>query len=121
MNKTRRQRVSAELDAVAKPIIRSSFATRRVSTWAFVIGSFWSIAPTLLEGGECVNSSPIMKSAGWIDVQIRTTVDPAELLGLLADPVIQGGWEDRGLIHLYWPKSQWSMEARARLCRALRD
>jgi ribosomal protein L11 methyltransferase len=62
-----------------------------------------------------------MKSTGWIDVQIRTTVDPAELLGLLADPVIPGGWEDRGLVHLYWPKPQWNMEARARLCRALQE
>ena len=60
-----------------------------------------------------------MKSDGWIDVQIRTAIDPAELLGLLADPVIQGGWEDQGLVHLYWPKPQWIMEARARLCRVL--
>ena len=62
-----------------------------------------------------------MNSEGWIDVQIRTAIDPAELLGLLADPVIQGGWEDRGLVHLYWPKPQWSMEAHARLCRALQE
>jgi ribosomal protein L11 methyltransferase len=62
-----------------------------------------------------------MKSEGWIDVQIRTAVDPAELLGLLADPVIQGGWEERGLVHLYWPKPQWSLEARARLCRVLQE
>ena len=62
-----------------------------------------------------------MKSEGWIDVQIRTVVDPAELLGLLADPVIQGGWEDQGLIHLYWPKPQWSLEAHARLCRVLQE
>jgi len=62
-----------------------------------------------------------MKSEGWIDVQIRTVVDPAELLGLLADPVIQGGWEDQGLIHLYWPKPQWSLEARARLCGVLQE
>src|SRR5713101_9269857 len=35
---------------------------------------------------------------------------------MLADPVIQGGWEEKGgVIHLYWPKSQWRMEARARL------
>jgi ribosomal protein L11 methyltransferase len=65
--------------------------------------------------------SSIMKSAGWIDVQIRTAVDPAEVLGLLADPVIQGGWDDEGLIHLYWPKSQWNLDARARLCRALQE
>jgi len=56
-----------------------------------------------------------MKSEGWIDVQIRTAVDTAELLGMLADPVIQDGWEENGVVHLYWPKPQWSMEARARL------
>lgn len=60
-----------------------------------------------------------MMSEGWIDVQIRTVVDAAELLGLLADPVIQGGWEEQGVVHLYWPKPQWNMEARARLSRAL--
>ena len=47
-----------------------------------------------------------MNSEGWIDVQIRTAVDVAELLGLLADPVIQGGWEEQGVVHLYWPKPQ---------------
>ena len=62
MNRMRRQRLNFELAAVAKAITRSSFATRRVSAWAFVIGVMglsWSIAPTLLEGGECVNSSPL--------------------------------------------------------------
>jgi ribosomal protein L11 methyltransferase len=58
---------------------------------------------------------PVMKSEGWIDVQIRTAVDAAELLGMLVDPVVQGGWEENGVVHLYWPKSQWSMETRARL------
>jgi ribosomal protein L11 methyltransferase len=56
-----------------------------------------------------------MMSEGWIDVQIRTDVDAGELLGRLADPVIQGGWEENGVVHLYWPKPQWSLEARARL------
>jgi ribosomal protein L11 methyltransferase len=56
-----------------------------------------------------------MKSEGWIDVQIRTAVDTAELLGMLADPVIQGGWEENGVVHLYWPKPKWSMEARPRI------
>ena len=61
MNRMRRQRVSAELEAVARAITRSSFATRRVSEWAFVTGvtgCFWGIAPTLLDGEECVNSDP---------------------------------------------------------------
>src|SRR6185295_16317831 len=56
-----------------------------------------------------------MMSEGWIDVQIRTNVDAGELLGRLADPVLQGGWEENGVVHLYWPKPQWSLEARARL------
>jgi ribosomal protein L11 methyltransferase len=60
-----------------------------------------------------------MMSEGWIDVQIRTSVDAAELLSLLADPGIQGGWEEQGIVHLYWPKPQWSIEARDRLSRTL--
>jgi ribosomal protein L11 methyltransferase len=60
-----------------------------------------------------------MNSEGWIDVQIRTAVDAAELLSMLADPVIQGGWEEQGVVHLYWPKSQWSMEALGRMSTTL--
>jgi ribosomal protein L11 methyltransferase len=60
-----------------------------------------------------------MMSEGWIDVQIRTAVDAAELLSLLADPAIQGGWEEQGIVHLYWPKPQWSIEAHDRLSRTL--
>jgi len=60
-----------------------------------------------------------MKSEGWIDVQIRTAVDAGELLGRLADPVIQSGWEENGVVHLYWPKPEWSVEARTRLSRTL--
>jgi ribosomal protein L11 methyltransferase len=60
-----------------------------------------------------------MMSEGWIDVQIRTAVDAGELLGMLADPAIQGGWEESGIVHLYWPKPQWSMEARSRLSETL--
>ena len=60
-----------------------------------------------------------MNSEGWIDVQIRTGGDAAELLGMLSDPVIQGGWDDNGVVHLYWPKPEWSTEARAHLIRTL--
>jgi ribosomal protein L11 methyltransferase len=60
-----------------------------------------------------------MKSEGWIDVRIRTNVDAGELLARLADPAIQGGWEENGVVHLYWSKPQWSLEARACLARTL--
>lgn len=60
-------------------------------------------------------------SEGWIDVQIRTAVDAAELLSLLADPAIQGGWEEQGVVHLYWPRPQWSIEAHDGLSRTLKS
>ena len=60
-----------------------------------------------------------MMSEGWIDVQIQTAVDAAELLSTLDDPAIQGGWEENGIVHLYWPKPQWSIEARGRLSKIL--
>ena len=60
-----------------------------------------------------------MNSEGWIDVRIRTDIDVGELLGRLADPAIQGGWEDNGVVHLYWPKRQWKQETRADLSRIL--
>lgn len=60
-----------------------------------------------------------MNSEGWIDVQIRTTVDAAELLGMLSDPMVQGGWDEDGVVHLYWLKRQWRPEVRDRLTRIL--
>jgi ribosomal protein L11 methyltransferase len=66
-----------------------------------------------------VRSLAYMKSEGWIDVQIRTAVDAAELISRLSDSGVQGGWEENGVIHLYWPKLQWSLEAQARLTRTL--
>lgn len=60
-----------------------------------------------------------MNSEGWIDVQIRTVVDAAELISRLSDSGVQGGWEENGVVHLYWPKPQWSLEAQARLTRTL--
>ena len=60
-----------------------------------------------------------MKSEGWIDVRIRTNIDAGELLARLADPVIQGGWEENGEVHIYWPKPEWNQGARADLTRVL--
>ena len=56
--------------------------------------------------GRVRQLSSVMMSEGWIDVQIRTAVDAAELRGMLADPDIKGGWEENRVIHLYWPKPQ---------------
>jgi ribosomal protein L11 methyltransferase len=44
----------------------------------------------------------------WIEVRIRSALDPGELLGLLDDPTVTGAWEENGMIHLYWPGESWT-------------
>ena len=66
-----------------------------------------------------MRSLAFMKSEGWIDVQIRTAVDAAELISRLSDSGVQGGWEEKGIVHIYWPKSEWNQGARADLTRVL--
>ncbi|THJ11895.1 MAG: 50S ribosomal protein L11 methyltransferase [Nitrospira sp. CG24C] len=57
----------------------------------------------------------------WIDVSFRSDVDAAELLGLLADPFVQGSWQDAGTIHIYWPSQRWSQDHVVRLRQVLRQ
>jgi len=57
----------------------------------------------------------------WIDVTVRSDVDAAELLGLLADPFVQGSWQDEGTIHIYWPSQRWSTERYVRLRQVLQQ
>jgi len=57
----------------------------------------------------------------WIDVTVRSDVDAAELLGLLADPFVQGSWQDEGTIHIYWPSQRWSPERYVRLRQVLQQ
>ena len=84
-------------------------------------GPFLEHSADLTGRGRVRQLSSVMMSEGWIDVQIRTAVDAAVLLGMLADAVIQGAWEEQGVVHFYWPKSQWGMEARGRLSRTLQS
>jgi ribosomal protein L11 methyltransferase len=44
----------------------------------------------------------------WVEVRIRSSLDPGELLGLLDDPAVTGAWEENGMIHLYWPGESWT-------------
>jgi len=57
----------------------------------------------------------------WIDVSFRSDVDAAELLGLLADPFVQGSWQDEGTIHIYWPSQRWSQDHHVRLRQILQQ
>ena len=55
----------------------------------------------------------------WVDVQIRSSLDAGELLGLLDDPAVQGAWQDGGTIHLYWPSHGWAPDHLVRLRQVL--
>ena len=57
----------------------------------------------------------------WIDVSFRSDVDAAELLGFLADPFVQGSWQDAGTIHIYWPSQRWSQDHCVRLRQVLQQ
>lgn len=56
----------------------------------------------------------------WVDVQISSSVDAGELMGLLGDASAQGAWQDERTIHLYWPTAEWSADRLAQLRQALR-
>jgi ribosomal protein L11 methyltransferase len=60
-------------------------------------------------------------SSEWVDVQIRSTLDAGEVLGLLDDPAVQGAWQDESAIHLYWPSRSWSPDHLVRLRRVLQS
>ncbi|MBA2251650.1 MAG: 50S ribosomal protein L11 methyltransferase, partial [Nitrospirales bacterium] len=51
----------------------------------------------------------------WIDVQVEGLLDADELAGLSSDPWMAGGWQEDGLIHLYWPLERWTSERREEL------
>jgi ribosomal protein L11 methyltransferase len=55
----------------------------------------------------------------WIEVQIESSVDAGELLGMLDDPAVTGAWEENGIAHLYWPADQWNPDTLAGLKQAL--
>lgn len=63
---------------------------------------------------------PSMNS-DWVDVQILSALDAGEVIGLLDDPTVQGGWQDGETIHLYWPSRVWSPDHLARLKQILRQ
>ena len=44
---------------------------------------------------------------GWVEVTVRTSADPAEVLSRLDDSAVPGAWQDDGLLRLYWPITAW--------------
>lgn len=57
----------------------------------------------------------------WVEVQIGSSLDPGELLGMLDDPAVAGAWEEHGVLHLYWPEHRWSQDKLEALTTLLRQ
>jgi len=55
----------------------------------------------------------------WIQVDVATSLDAGELLGVLNDPTVAGAWQERGMVHLYWPGNRCGPETWQGLRRAL--
>lgn len=57
----------------------------------------------------------------WVDVRIMSSLDAGEVLGLLNDPTVQGGWQEGETLHLYWPSEIWSPDHLVKLRQILRQ
>ena len=60
-------------------------------------------------------------NSDWVDVHIHSSLDAAEVLGLLGDPAVQGGWQENQSFHFYWPSSVWSPDHVVRLRQVLQQ
>jgi len=60
-------------------------------------------------------------NSAWVDVQVYSSLDAAEVLGLLEDPAVQGGWQENESVHFYWSSSVWSPDHLVRLRQVLRQ
>ncbi|MCC2639733.1 MAG: prmA [Nitrospira sp.] len=61
--------------------------------------------------------SPV--ASDWIQVDVRTSLDAGELLGIMNDPAVTGAWQEQDCIHLYWPGDRCGPDTWQELGRAL--
>lgn len=55
----------------------------------------------------------------WVQVDVRTSLDAGELLGVLNDPDVTGAWQEDDQVHLYWPAGRCGPDTWQGLIRAL--
>jgi ribosomal protein L11 methyltransferase len=55
----------------------------------------------------------------WIQVDVKTSLDAGELLGVLNDPAVTGAWQEQDCVHLYWPGDRCGADTWQGLRRAL--
>lgn len=61
------------------------------------------MASTTKTDHSAAGDSPPQGASDWIQVDVRTSLDAGELLGVLDDPAVTGAWQEPNCIHLYWP------------------
>jgi ribosomal protein L11 methyltransferase len=57
--------------------------------------------------------------ATFVEVRIRVEIDSGELIALLQDNGIIGGWEKEDFVYLYWPEDKWEVKKLEKLKRTL--
>ena len=65
------------------------------------------------------SDSAAVQTGDWIQVDVRTSLDAGELLGMLNDPDVTGAWEEGDEVHLYWPAGRCGPDTWQGLKRAL--
>ena len=60
-------------------------------------------------------------NSDWVDVHILSSLDAGEVLSLLGDPEVQGGWQENESFHIYWPSHVWSPDHLVRLRQVLQQ
>ncbi|MCW5797933.1 MAG: 50S ribosomal protein L11 methyltransferase [Nitrospira sp.] len=66
-----------------------------------------------------MSESVAVDAGDWIQVDVRTSLDAGELLGVLNDPDVTGAWQEDDQVHLYWPAGRCGPDTWQGLNRAL--
>ncbi len=77
------------------------------------------MASTSKTDHSSTGNSAAVDTGDWIQVDVRTSLDAGELLGVLNDPDVTGAWEEDGQVHLYWPGDRCGPDTWQGLARAL--
>lgn len=57
----------------------------------------------------------------YYDIAIETEIEASEIMGLLDDPTLLGGWDSEEAVHVYWPVEAWGEEKLRSLKSVLRN
>ena len=77
------------------------------------------MASTTKTDHPTADDSSSQGTGDWIQVDVQTSLDAGELLGVLEDPAVTGAWQEPDCIHLYWPGDRCGSDTWQGLRRAL--